>query len=1323
MTTVASPGGPSIAGYTLSSVATEISTNQAAYISAQNTYNTRQAQYNVAYNNMGTAANNSFTARSNYASNPTPANQTALNNALSAFAAANTALSTAATNLRNANNAYQSASISYVTSLARQQLLTEQIANNDLNAAITTLGSQIQSSPFDGLTQARYNDAVAINSGRASVRSDFFNKLTDFRYNEAQIAIARSALLNLYIDKDLALSQAWYVYYDGSLYSTYSNYTDNLIPAQQNVINNYLSLRSPLSNAMYQAQANYNTSVNALDAKMAEAFIAASNTATNWPATVQNAKSATQAIINSAYQAAQSSDAAVYASHLGTNTDTNASYTNALTAATEAQTLSRQAGINATGGDNISSSITNMPKLPSPSKSMSMSALMELISSVQLMLDQLSQLIANADASVFAYVRNSTANQLLGFYARYGAENSWAGIIQAADIAYNQKVSADNQSILSKSIAQYQYYNSHISEINSYISAANGYIANQNSSTSNLLTALNTSSSDITSALTQAYKSPPDTRNYFDLFNQDPDLSIPSVSALPQYTAASTIPNFSSASALPAPPTVNYSTNPPTIPSQAAIDAFNQNIEAANNVISQIRMFPQTPVNRATQYLSKLYLRSYVPVRDLTATPTAIFQQLILFPFVGLLFNLMGLSLASQKESDTEDVGRSRKGSSIFQKNLISSIFTPRGTHTTANVGGAFGLTASERQVTSEQLSQVLNNIVQNDTFKKNLAQLLERIGISSGLQALVALQNAPDASKSVYGMTPEELGITKDKDTETLQAVALTLTAELLKAAGDDKNLLVNLSTILPGADKAFSKDEIEQLNALIIVLQKLLLTLLAALTASSAGIPIDALSSLTFGGELQDLFKQLGLTSQVASGLIGALGGQEKTFAQILTLSGLSKENSAFLIFLLATASTGIAASPLIPGGRAQIDVALQTLKEVGVVFKSPPGTQDFLNEIIALFKEKFAQIKRDTALYDGLKREVDDAEARLQELANQEKTSSQRGENTLSDILKQEQALSLLNRELLNLSERLRRQAASDQASIRQSQTSPDTGYTETSDQFSTTDQISSDESYTSNTFGAQPSASNPISTPAPSTSDFNKPSQIKTPTTPTDIPQTPAPPTPITPSLIPNPQQLGNVSPLQVLDRLVQDFNTLPQPIQQGLIQQTQTLDDRTLNLGAERLAALLVAVNAGSLSIHQARLLTELGLAQINKSDNEARIARTLFEVAQEDSRRLQASGVKEDAQRSQFQQSLNIPKPIIALFKQRHEEFTQLFNDKKYSQGILETFFQSVKKLSDYNEVYLNVLSDPAKSIVRDFSIITRSNNDKRNQPTIIIGG
>lgn len=63
------------------------------------------------------------------------------------------------------------------------------------------------------------------------------------------------------------------------------------------------------------------------------------------------------------------------------------------------------------------------------------------------------------------------------------------------------------------------------------------------------------------------------------------------------------------------------------------------------------------------------------------------------------------------------------------------------------------------------------------------------------------------------------------------------------------------------------------------------------------------------------------------------------------------------------------------------------------------------------------------------------------------------------------------------------------------------------------------------------------------------------------------------------------------------------------------------------------------------------------------------------------------------------------------------------YDDDRFAKAVFEKFTTTVENLHDFNSVVLDLLLNPGRNILRNFSLITRTGFDAREQPQIFFGG
>jgi hypothetical protein len=228
-------------------------------------------------------------------------------------------------------------------------------------------------------------------------------------------------------------------------------------------------------------------------------------------------------------------------------------------------------------------------------------------------------------------------------------------------------------------------------------------------------------------------------------------------------------------------------------------------------------------------------------------------------------------------------------------------------------------------------------------------------------------------------------------------------------------------------------------------------------------------------------------------------------------------------------------------------------------------------------------------------------------------------------------------------------------------------------------------------------------NAIFTPAP------EPASIPLPTT--------------TPSPIP---------PTSILSQFITPFETLAPDTQSELTAEVANNPSLSSLPGVsnEQVAALMLATRFGTITSAQATSLLNLAVLQaqmeskgqaFSLSNIETEIITRLFTPTPEE---LQ---VLEDAKKADINAPYTNPTSLSPqVLDQVSIAFRTFFNrlqDQTQAADAYKVFAKTIEKLTNFNSVALNYLLDPAKLIMRQFSIITRTAQDRMQQSPITLTG
>jgi len=202
----------------------------------------------------------------------------------------------------------------------------------------------------------------------------------------------------------------------------------------------------------------------------------------------------------------------------------------------------------------------------------------------------------------------------------------------------------------------------------------------------------------------------------------------------------------------------------------------------------------------------------------------------------------------------------------------------------------------------------------------------------------------------------------------------------------------------------------------------------------------------------------------------------------------------------------------------------------------------------------------------------------------------------------------------------------------------------------------------------------------------------------------------------------------IAPSQTLQGIVDRFRLLSDDLQKRLIAETSGSAQELGALSDEQRAALLAAIRVGAISAQDALLLATLYAQELAGalSDIETEIIRNLFARPEEDIRRQEEERrrlARVEREERPYNKPALMPPQIVERLKQGVEALFRNTSDAKFAAKVTENFAKTVNRLSDFNDVAVNELLDPAKIIMKQFSIITRTVTDKRQQPQVFLGG
>ncbi len=1303
------PSYPSISGYTQSTIDSEVTSTKSTYDTRKSEYNTALTNYInsvsateqavINYKNTGyttttvttyrdNAYNNYIAVQNNPAS--TPQQKTAAYNAYQSaqntyndvynkYNTANNLLyeqSLKQNALNTALDNLQSAATSYTTALARKQMFADQQAANNIGSTFSSLSDDISDPQFAGLTADQYNQLVSnLNSLNADPRTNLINAYDAYRYLEWQIASARVTALKAGYNET-------YYWLNYQLHFDQSYTLDLFTSAQtahtnaKNAVGTLTNQRSSISSSLDTAINTYKNAYKAVQDPLLTAINSARDQAANWGSYVAGLQQAAQAHIDQMYSTDASQDLTTRQQHASTYVDQNDPIVEQALTTAQGIYTSNITRIT-TSGTGVSNDVST-PSLPSSKSSMSISQLMWIISQVQLMLDQLSRQMSMSDYKINAFRRAIGENNADDYVRSRVASDIWNVSLYDADTAYNAQVLKDNLSEYNQAREIYLAYQQRVSIINTVIKEVNAEIDVQNQRAKNLVDAANSINGEITNAINATAKNKAETTNVMDYTGADADTPTPADETKPDdITYPENIPHFPLINSIPAPPPfidIPAEGELPQFPTADQIASMNQAIKDLAAAIAPFKERVQKALSidisgsqdgYGVLELQPYYERATIPVRNTTLKTEFDGYLSFLVSYSTQISAMRAAATLSEEEQNRFMASAMQRIEEILGSPLITT--SDEAKDASQSIGAGIGLTLADPKIKSSRVATLINQISQSANFTNAVGRVFEVAAIIAGLRAAGI---TPDAMKnlSTMGIPLSELlqesgiDLTAAIQSESNSALAAALIEQLSISAKNVDSLQKTALDILSQspAIKSMSPEEIKEAIASLVALIQMLLLLLASLLGSTEGIsPIELMAS----------FGQTPSAESDLKNALQALGIPEaKAQALVSSLGESIMPLLALFSDMKISPESQLALLLLIGANRGGISLT-----------DGVPGGKAFIQTLLEALKK------------DGI--------AIPQGAIN---TQSEVGKAILSkDFLKQlvvqlEVKASNLQRDIIK-QEILRSETRRQEAPRREESANVDK---------SPEQQLRDSVRNTINTMATsfEESARNPLTGLLPlSVSDRLGLTQDR---------QSP-------------------LSPQAILGTIRQNFERLPIETRKAVLDSVKgKMDDISLSEGDK--AALVAALVRKDITSQEASALLALLMqdqaAQLGTkySALATELVQKIFQPTQEDLRikeEIEKKKPQTEDMRQRIERPSTLPKQTREIMREAFEVVSRSFVDQKFAAKSIESFARIVSKMTDFNEIAVNFLMDPAKVFLREFSIITRSSLDKSKQPPVFLEG
>lgn len=716
--------------------------------------------------------------------------KTALSSYVTTLQSVDPTLTTALTGLTNARNAFMSQLTTFRTA---QKNLTESsvLVIDDFDIYLDALATQRIAQLSGGSTPAQ--DQAVIDAFNAySAQTDDFNSKLSTRDQAKAVLTANM--------------------------NTYLNFLNNLVSEFQNTETIATSVIDAFKALQTEAQTLYDQSL--ADAQAAD-LAAQAQHAIDFPSTVDTSIPPAAALLLSN-------------TALGAGLDTVTSVTSDI----------------------------SFPQIPAGG-TLSINDLMRIVSLVQRFITLLSRTSQQADRNLDELRLKIWTYQGSGLVDVSSLLSRWAQIVKDADTAYDLQVASNNIANSQGIVDALNYLIAHKSDINAIIDQFNLKIDTMNNNVTNAANALQNSSFIATDIVNQSGTMIPDNISIGNVAKLDttpvtypatvPDTTYPAPPAPLAHLAHLTITSSSIPSSFPLvladpgqPLSIN---NLPVNPSATDITTLNNLIDNINKTLFPIKSEllaggdpPITPIVNYS-FIDPFFKQTSIPVRDVS-DPVA---NASLAAVITLLYGLV-----KHHEREREILNFENTGTPPPSFKVIAPLPQPDTTKsfkTSTSTGAGVGILGADTLSAQSEVGRAVQVVLSSQSTLNDIEALLNQAGILGGLAAITKLPTRV-LNYSQLGVVRSDLGddqaqAIEDQITAVHQdattAAQHTTVSSLLDLVGNTDQLKLTalnlLSKLPPEQLKELSKEDIQKLLALLIALLKLLVLLVAALLAAAVG------------------------------------------------------------------------------------------------------------------------------------------------------------------------------------------------------------------------------------------------------------------------------------------------------------------------------------------------------------------------------------------------------------------------------------------------------------------------------------------------------
>ena len=203
----------------------------------------------------------------------------------------------------------------------------------------------------------------------------------------------------------------------------------------------------------------------------------------------------------------------------------------------------------------------------------------------------------------------------------------------------------------------------------------------------------------------------------------------------------------------------------------------------------------------------------------------------------------------------------------------------------------------------------------------------------------------------------------------------------------------------------------------------------------------------------------------------------------------------------------------------------------------------------------------------------------------------------------------------------------------------------------------------------------------------------------------------------------------VLPSEVMAQYESEFRKLPPAVQNELLGLAKGAFTGISGLTDEQKASLLIGVRLGSTTLTEAVALAQMmsreSAGTLSYSDSETKLVSRLFrespeaKTAREDS--LKRAILDEGVRQKELLPNA-LPQKYADSVKQSFQRIADNYTDRDVASRVTDRFSKFVEKLSSMSKVEV-LLLDPGKILLRLFSVVLTTSQDRLRQPPTLFGG